>query len=115
MQRHIVGAKVERHGDRYVRQLLRRIDGGLRTDDDRRIGYDGAAADLPTSFACFLNAAVVAPLAGVVHIGLADLEHLAVAQEAIESLGRDDVCSNTLIIGTLLAVRPLDRKPLLFK
>ena len=115
MQRDIVGAEVERHADRNVGELLRRVDGGFGTDDDRRIGDDGAAADLPASLAGLLDAAVVAPLARIVHVGLAVLEHLAVAQEGVEPFGRDDVGRNAFRVGALVAVRPLDLKPLLFE
>ena len=91
MQRHIVGAEVERHADRDIGELLRRIDRGLGADDDRRVGDDGATPDLPAGLAGLLDAAVVAPFAGIIHVGLAVLEHLAVAQERVEALGRDDI------------------------
>src|SRR5262245_22621096 len=115
MQRDVVGAKVEWHGNGNAGELLRRIDKGFGTDDDRRVGDNCAAADLSTPLACLLNAAVIAPLAGIVHICLAILEHLTVGQERIEPFGADDICSNTFSIGALVAIRPLDLKPLLFE
>src|SRR4029079_5362085 len=115
MQRNIVGPKVERHANGNVSELLRRVDRGVGTDDDRCIGDDGAAADLAASLAGFLDTAVITPLAGIVHVGLAVLEHLAMSQEGIESLWRDDIGGNTLRVGAFVAIGPLDLKSLLFE
>ena len=55
-----------------------------------------------------LDAAVVAPFAGVVHVGLALLEQLAVAGKRVEPLRADHVDLGALL-HVLLAVGPLDR------
>src|SRR5262249_42533521 len=72
---------------------------------------DGAAADLPAALAGLLHAAVVAPFAGVVHVGLALLEQLAMARERIDTLRTGDRGVD-LLLDALLAVGPLDREPL---
>src|SRR5262249_52041850 len=50
------------------------------------IADNGAAPDLPAANASRIGAAVVAPFAGVVHVGLALLEQLAMAGERIRAL-----------------------------
>src|ERR1044071_413215 len=110
-----MGAEIERHANRNICELLRRVNRGFWTNDNRRIGDDRAAADLAASFASFLNATVVAPLARVVHVGLAHLKHLAVAQKGIEPLGRDNVGGDALMIDALVAIRPSDLQAFLFK
>ena len=86
MQREIVRAGVERHADRAAGELLRRVDRRIRPHHDGGIGDDGAAADLAAADAGGAGAAVVAPFAGVVHVGLALLEQRAVAAERIGGL-----------------------------
>ncbi len=82
MQREIVGAEVERHADAAVGELLGGVDRRVRAHHDRREGDDAAAAELPAADLGVLDATVVAPLAGVVHVGLALLEQAAMAGEA---------------------------------
>ena len=83
----------------------------VRSNCERGIGHDAATADLAAAGAGILDAAVVAPFAGVVHVGLALLEQLAVAGKRIEPLRADHVDIGVLL-HVLLAVGPLDDQPL---
>src|SRR5262249_39719124 len=74
----------------------------------------GAAAELAAARARVLYAAIVAPLAGVIHVRLALLEQLAVAGEGIDVLGAGDVRFD-LFLHPLLAVGPFDQKPFLLE
>ena len=78
------------------------------------VGHDGAAAELAAAGAGLLHPAVVAPLAGIVHVGLALLEQLAVAGEGIDALRAGHVGLD-LLLDALLAVGPLDRDALLLE
>src|SRR3954471_21044124 len=103
MQREIMGAEVERHADRLAGELLRREHRRLRPYHDRREGDDAAPPELAAADLGVLDAAVVAPFAGIVHVGLALLEHLAVAGERIESLrARDADVRALLLLGVAL-------------
>src|SRR5215470_5477985 len=77
-------AKKERHADGPVRELLRRVDWRFRGHDEGRIGDDGTAADLSAALLRRLDAAVVAPLTGIIHVREALLEQFAVARERID-------------------------------
>ncbi len=114
VQRDVVGAEIERHADGAVGELLRGIDRRIGRDHERRIGDDGAAAELAASRARVLHAAIVAPLAGVIHVRLALLEQLAVAGEGIDAFGARHVRFD-LLLHSLLAVGPLDQKPFLLE
>ena len=92
--------------------LLWRADGKVRAHDERRIGDDGAAAELAAVLVGVLDAAVIAPFAGVVHVGLALFEQLAVAGERIDALGRGHIDLD-LLLDAGFAVSPLDIQPLL--
>ena len=87
VQRDVVRAEIERHTDHLVGELLRRVDRRVRRHDHRGVGDDGAAAELAAAGVGRADAAVVAPLAGVVHVRLALLEQLAVAGERIDVFG----------------------------
>ena len=76
------------------------------------IGHDGAAAELAAAGAGVLHPAIVAPFAGIVHVGLALLEQLAVAGEGVDALRAGDVGLD-LLLDALLAVGPFDREPFL--
>src|SRR6516225_10574544 len=86
MQHEIVRAEIERYADGAVGELLRGVDRRIRPNHDRREGNDRAPAELAAALAGILNAAVIAPFAGVVHVGLALLQQPAVADEWIETL-----------------------------
>ena len=107
MQREVVRAGVERHADRAAGELLRRVDRRIRPHHDRGVGDDGAAADLPAADAGAAGAAVVAPFAGIVHVGLALLEQRAVAAEHIGGLRILDRGVGGLDAG-FVAIGPLD-------
>ena len=107
VQRDVVRAEIERQPDQPIGHLLRRVNGRVRPNHERRIGDDGAAAELAAVLVGVLDAAVVAPFAGVVHVGLALLEQLAVAGERIDALGRGDVDLD-LLFDADFAVGPLD-------
>jgi hypothetical protein len=106
MQREIMRAEVERHPDQLAGELLRGEHLGVRPHRDRGIADDGAPADLAAADLGVLDAAVVAPFAGVVEVGLALLEHLAVARERIEALRAVHIGSRALVFA--LALDPLD-------
>ncbi len=90
MQRQIMRPEIERHADSAVRKLLRRVDGESGATTMRRIGDDRAAADLSAAVSGVLHAAVIAPLAGIVHVGLTLLEQPAMARERVQPLGAGD-------------------------
>src|SRR5262249_21417953 len=73
----------------------------------RRVGDDRAAAEVAAARARVLHAAIIAPLAGVIHVRLALLEQVAVGGEGIDALGAGDVGLD-LLLHALLAVGPLD-------
>jgi hypothetical protein len=60
------------------------------------------------------HAAVISPLAGVVHVGLAEFEQTAVAGEGIQALGRGDIRLGFLL-DALVAIGPLDRQAFLLE
>ena len=68
---------------------------------------DGAPPDLPAAFRGVLHAAVVAPFAGVVHIGLPEFQEPPVAREGVLALLRGDARVD-LFLDALFAVRPGD-------
>ncbi len=104
-------AEVERHADRLAGQLLRGEHLRVWPHHDGGVGDDAAPPDLAAANLGILNAAVVAPFAGVVHVGLALLEHLAVAGERVEPLRGVDVDLGALVLA--LALDPLDLQALL--
>jgi hypothetical protein len=106
-----MGAEIERHADGAARQLLGGVDGRVRSNCERGIGDDAAAAELAATGPGILDAAVVPPFACVVHVRLALLEQLAVARKRVESLRTDHVDLGPLV-HVLLAVGPLDDQPL---
>ena len=88
VQRDVMGAEIKRHADDAVGELLRRIDRRIRRaprSPNKRRWRGGRAAGC---LAGVLHAAVIAPFAGVVHVGLALLEELAVAGERIDAFRR---------------------------
>ena len=79
-------AGIERHPDGAAGELLGRIDRRIRPHHDRGISDDGAAAELPAALAGILNPAVIAPFAGVIHVGPPLFEEPAVTGERIDAL-----------------------------
>ena len=73
-----------------------------------------AAADLAAFHIGVADSTVIAPFAGVVHVGLALLEQLAVAAERIDALWRAGKGVDGFD-ARLVAVVPFDREALLFK
>jgi hypothetical protein len=69
---------------------------------------------LPAANSGFLNAAVIAPFAGVIEVGLTNFGHLAVAEEGIETLGAQNVRRN-VPPDTGVPIHPLDLKSFLFE
>src|SRR5262249_5628548 len=74
------------------------------------IGHDGAAADLAAAVAGVLHAAVIAPLARVIHIGFALLEQATMARERIYALLARDAGVGRLFDAPV-AVGPLEPGP----
>src|SRR6478752_3054647 len=111
MQRQIMSAEVERYADGLAGQLLAGEHLRIRPHHDGGVADDAAPPDLAAADLGVLNTAVVAPFAGVVHVGLALLEHLAVAGERVEPLRRVDVDVGALVLA--LALDPFDLKALL--
>ncbi len=107
MQGEIMRACIERHADAAVGQLLGRVNRRVRPHHDGRISDDAATADLAAADGRVLNAAVVAPFAGVVHVRLALLNQGAMACEWIGEFGVDRFDAG------LVALGPLDRETLL--
>src|SRR5215813_7544613 len=105
-----MGAGIERHADPAAGELLRRVDRRVRPHHDRPIGDDAAAADLTAADTSGAGAAVVAPFAGVVHVGFAGFEQRAVADELVGGLHVRDrgVCD---LDAGLVALGPLDLEP----
>src|SRR5215207_887907 len=99
-------AEVEWHADCLAGQLLSGEHLRIRPYHDGGVGDDAAPADLAAADLSILDAAVVAPFAGVVHVGLALLEHLAVAGERVQPLRRVHVDMRALVVA--LALDPLD-------
>jgi len=91
MQCEVVRAKIEWNADAAICQLLWSVDRRIRPHRDRGIRHDSAAADLSAAHARVLDAAVVAPFAGVVHVGLALLQQPAMAVERVQVLRARDV------------------------
>jgi hypothetical protein len=112
MQRDVMSAEIERHADGTVGELLRRINRRIGPHHDGGISDDGAAAELSAALAGVLDAAVIAPFAGVIHVGLALFEKLAVTGERIDALRRRHAGLD-LLLDAGLAVGPLDFKALL--
>src|SRR5256714_15459640 len=92
-------AGIERDADTATGELLGGVDRRIRPHHDRRKSHDRAAADLTATDAGGVGAAVIAPLAGVVHVGLAGLEQLAVTAERIDALRAIDQCLGLLDAG----------------
>jgi hypothetical protein len=107
VQREIMRAEIERHADLAMSELLRRVDRGIRPHHDGGVCHDAAAAELAASYAGILHAAVIAPFAGVVHIGLALLEQPAVAAEGVEA-PRVEHVSMRLVVNAFVRVDPLN-------
>ena len=103
-----MGAIVERHADLAAGELLRRLHRRIRAHHQRGIGDDRATADLAAFDFGALDARIVAPLAGVIEVGLAGFELAAVAGKARRLLVAGDVHLRALV-DALLAVDPLDR------
>jgi hypothetical protein len=106
-----VGAGIERHPDGAAGELLGGVDGRVGPHHDRREGDDAAPADLAAADRGVLDPAVVAPFAGVVHVGLALLDQAAVAAERVDPLGARHQALGRLDAG-LVAVGPFDREAL---
>src|SRR5262249_23590655 len=70
------------------------------------------AAELAAAGARVLHPAVIAPLAGVIHVRLALLEQLAVAGEGVDPF-RAGYVGLDLFLDPLLTVGPLDQEPFL--
>src|SRR5215475_3804385 len=104
-----MGAEIKWHPDHLVCELLWRIHRRVRSHDHRSVRNNGTAAELAATGIGRTNAAVVAPLAGVIHIRLTLFEQLSVAGEWIDVLraGDRDV---DLLLNALLAVSPLHVK-----
>ena len=103
-----MGAEIERHADGVdwrVAAACRPANSGRTTT--RRIGHDGAAAELAAALAGILDAAVIAPFAGVVHVGLALFQQLAVAGERVDAFRVGDVRLDFLLDAGF-AVGPFD-------
>src|SRR5438477_12532087 len=79
-------AGIERHSDCAAGELLRRVHCAIRSHHDRRISNNRAPPDLPAADAGGAGAAIVAPFAGIVHVGLALFEQSSVAAERISAL-----------------------------
>src|SRR5690242_12708872 len=113
MQRQIMRAEVERYADGLAGELLPGEHLRIRPHHDGGVGDDAAPSDLAAADLRILDAAVVAPFAGVVHVGLALLEHLAVTGERVEPLRRVDVDMGALVVA--LALDPLDLQAFFLK
>ena len=112
MQREVMAAEIERHADGAVGELLRCIDRRIRPHHDCRIGDDGAAAELPAALAGVGDAAVIAPFAGVIHIGFALFEQFAVAGERRDAFRRRHIGFD-LLFHAGFAIDPFDGEPFL--
>src|SRR5262249_4490911 len=108
VEREVVRAKIERHADRAIRELLRRVDRRRRRHHDRAIGDDGAATELAALDTGLLDAAVVAPFARVVHVGLTLFAEAAVAPETVQSAGPGDVAPVLLLLRAGVTVDPFE-------
>src|SRR2546423_15057379 len=104
-----MGAKIKRHPDHLVSELLWRIDRRVRSHDHGSERNNGTAAELAATGIGRTNTAVVAPLAGVIHIRLTLFDHLSVAGERIDALRASDRDID-LLLDALLAVGPLGVK-----
>src|SRR5690349_22474119 len=102
--------EIERHSDIAVGKLLRCVDRRLRTHNNGAIRDDAAPSDLPRANARILHAAVIAPLAGVVHIGLALFQQAAMARERVKALLAGDADFG-LLLDAFFTVGPFDREP----
>src|SRR5881296_356463 len=109
MQRDVMRAEIEGHADGPVGELLRRIDGRIRWHHQRRIADDGASAELPALDTGLLDAAVIAPFAGVVHVRLSLLEEASMARERVHPLGTFDVTLG-LLLDAGFAIHPFDNE-----
>ena len=114
MQREVMCSGIERNADSAVGELLRRVDGRLGRHDDRCVGNDRAAADLAALHIRVADAAVIAPFACVVHVGLALLEQLAMAAEGVDAVGRAGEAFDGLDAG-LVAIVPFDEQAFFFE
>src|SRR2546425_7391910 len=115
VEREVVRAKIERHADRAIRELLRRVDRRRRRDHDGAIGDDGAATELAALDAGLLDAAVVAPFARVVHVGLTLFEEAAVTRERVQSARTGDINHRLLRLRAGVTVDPFDVEPFLLE
>src|SRR5262245_10934484 len=108
-----MGAEIKWYPDHLVCELLWRIHRRVRSHDHRSVRNNGTAAELAATLSR-TNAAVVAPLAGVIHIRLPLFEQLSVAGEWIDALraGDRDV---DLLLDALLAVGPFHVKAFLLE
>src|SRR2546423_13717539 len=107
-------AGIERDADTATGELLGSVDRRIRPHHDRRISHDRAAADLTAADAGGVGAAVIAPLAGIVHVGLAGFEQLAVAAERIDAPRTIDQLFR-LPDPRLVALGPFDEQSFLFE
>src|ERR1700733_5766280 len=112
MKRQIMTAEIKRNADRAVGKLLRRIDRRIRPYHDRGIGENGAPSELTAARSGVGDTTVIAPLAGVVHVGLALLEKLAVAGERGDALRRRHTGLDPLVDAGL-TVGPFDTESFL--
>lgn len=109
VQGEIVRAEIERDADLPVGKLLRGVNGRIRPHRNRRESYDAAAAELTAANAGVLHTAVVAPLAGIVHVGPALLEQPAVAAEGVEPLRAEHVGAG-VAVGPVVGIDPPNLK-----
>ena len=88
--------------------------GEFAAHHQRRKGHDRAAADLAAAHFGAFDAGVIAPFAGVVEVGLALLQELAMARERIDA---DVACHIKLrgLVDVLFAIRPFDGEPFLLE
>ena len=112
LQREVMRPEIERHADRAMRELLRRVHRRGRGNHDGAVGDDRAAAELAALDPGLLHAAVVAPLARVVHVGLALLEEPPVTGERIQSVRAGDAGFGLPLLGAGVAVGEFDGEPL---
>src|SRR2546427_8640687 len=115
VEREVVRAKIERHADRAIRELLRRVDRRRRRDHDGAIGDDGAATELAALDAGLLDTAVVAPFARVVHVGLTLFEEATVTRERVQSARTGDIDHGLLLLRASFTVDPFDVEPFLLE
>ena len=86
---------------------MRGINRRVRRHDDGGEGHNAAPAELPAADGRVLHAAIVAPFAGIVHVGLALLEQPAVATEGVEAFRAEHV-RGRVVVGAFVRIDPRD-------